>query len=81
MKELLVRDNKVYGILTEDGEEIHSKAVILTTGTYLNSDIMCGHEKHKGGPHGEKNSMYLSDSLAKMVLNLLDLRLVLHLEY
>lgn len=65
VKELLVRDNKVYGILTEDGEEIHSKAVILTTGTYLNSDIMCGHEKHKGGPHGEKNSMYLSDSLAK----------------
>lgn len=74
VKELLVRDNKVYGILTEDGEEIHSKAVILTTGTYLNSDIMCGHEKHKGGPHGEKNSMYLSDSLAKNGIKLIRLK-------
>lgn len=74
VKELLVRDNKVYGILTEDGEEIHSKAVILTTGTYLNSDIMCGHEKHKGGPHGEKNSIYLSDSLAKNGIKLIRLK-------
>lgn len=74
VKELLVRDNKVYGILTEDGEEIHSKAVILTTGTYLNSDIMCGHEKHKGGPHGEKNSMYLSNSLAKNGIKLIRLK-------
>ncbi len=74
VKELLVRDNKVYGILTEDDEEIHSKAVILTTGTYLNSDIMCGHEKHKGGPHGEKNSIYLSDSLAKNGIKLIRLK-------
>lgn len=74
VKELLVKDNKVYGVLTEDNEKIISKAVILTTGTYLNSDIMCGHEKHKGGPHGEKNSMFLSDSLAKNGIKLIRLK-------
>ena len=74
VKELLVKDNKVYGVLTEDNEKIISKAVILTTGTYLNSDIMCGHEKHKGGPHGEKNSMFLSDSLARNGIKLIRLK-------
>ena len=37
VKELLVENKKVYGILTESGEKIYSKVVILTTGTYLNS--------------------------------------------
>lgn len=74
VKELIVEDKKVCGIITEDGERIESKAVILTTGTYLNSDIMCGHEKHKGGPHGEKNSMYLSDSLRKNGINIIRLK-------
>ena len=35
---------------------------------------MCGHEKHKGGPHGEKNSMFLSDSLAKNGIKLIRLK-------
>lgn len=74
VKELIVEHKKVCGIITEDGERIESKAVILTTGTYLNSDIMCGHEKHKGGPHGEKNSMYLSDSLQKNGINIIRLK-------
>ena len=74
VKELIVKNKKVYGVLTESGKKIYSKAVILTTGTYLNSDIMCGHEKHKGGPHGEKNSMYLSDFLKKNGINIIRLK-------
>lgn len=54
VKELILENKKVIGVLTETGEKIYSKAVILTTGTYMNSDIMCGHDKYKGGPHGEK---------------------------
>ena len=73
-KELLVENSCVKGIITEENEKIFSDAVILTTGTYLNSDIMCGHESHKGGPHGEKNSMFLSDSLRKNGLTIIRLK-------
>ncbi len=74
VKELIVEDNIVKGIITEDDEKIESKAVILTTGTYLNSDIMCGHEKYKGGPHGEKNSLFLSKNLEENGIKLIRLK-------
>ena len=35
---------------------------------------MCGHEKYKGGPHGEKNSMFLSDCLEKNGINIIRLK-------
>ncbi len=73
-KELIVENSCVKGIITEENEKIFSDAVILTTGTYLNSDIMCGHESHKGGPHGEKNSMFLSESLRKNGLTIIRLK-------
>ena len=71
---IIVENNTVKGIITEDGERIYSKAVILTTGTYLNSDILCGHESYKGGPHGEKNSMFLSKSLEENGLKIIRLK-------
>ena len=73
-KELIVEDNYIKGITTENGESIKSDAVILTTGTYLNSDILCAHESYKGGPHGEKNSMFLSKSMAKHGLKIIRLK-------
>ena len=73
-KELIVKNGVIEGILTESGKKIYSNAVILTTGTYLNSDILCGHESYKGGPHGEKNSMFLSDSLSKNGLKIIRLK-------
>ena len=42
VKEIIVKNNKIEGVLTESGIKIYSKAVILTTGTYLNSDIFFG---------------------------------------
>ena len=73
-KEIIVEDGYVKGITTEEDEIINSKAVILTTGTYLNSDILCAHESYKGGPHGEKNSMFLSKSLEKNGLKIIRLK-------
>ncbi len=74
VKELIINDKTVYGVITEENEKINSKVVILTTGTYLNSDIMCGHDKYKGGPHGEKNSMFLSPFLEKNGIKLIRLK-------
>ncbi len=65
VKEIITENNEIKGIITEENEKILAKKVIITTGTYLNADILRGHSKHKGGPHGEKPSLYLSESLQK----------------
>jgi len=64
VEDLIVEDNKVKGIILEDGEKIESQIVILTTGTYLKADILVGNTRTRQGPHGEKPSMHLSDKLA-----------------
>lgn len=63
VKSIIVENNEIKGITTENNENIYSKKVIITTGTYLNADILRGHNKAKGGPHGEKPSLYLSQSM------------------
>ncbi len=74
VKELIIKNNEVIGVITESKKEIYSKKVILTTGTYLNSDIMRGHEKYKGGPHGEKTSLYLSKNLEGLGIKIIRLK-------
>ena len=74
VKSLIIDKNEVKGVITEENENIFSKRVILTTGTYLNSDIMRGHNKYKGGPHGEKTSLYLSKNLKELGLKIIRLK-------
>ena len=66
VEDLIVEDNEVKGIITEDGTIYNSKIVILTTGTYLKSKILIGSTNKEEGPHGEKSSKYLSDKLSKL---------------
>ncbi len=63
VREIIVENGEIKGVITEENEKIESKKVIITTGTYLNADILRGHNKQKGGPHGEKPSLYLSQSM------------------
>ena len=63
VEDLIVDDNKVKGVILENGEKIESKAVILTTGTYLKADVLVGSTRTRQGPHGEKPSLFLSDKL------------------
>lgn len=63
VEDLIVEDNKVKGVILEDGTKIYAKVVILTTGTYLKSDILVGDTRHREGPHGERPSNHLSDAL------------------
>ena len=69
VKGILYEGNKILGVFTPD-KKIYSKAVILTTGTYMNSDILRGHTKYMGGPDGEKPSIGLSDCLKEMGIKL-----------
>ena len=70
VENLIVEDNKVVGVILSNNEKIYSKSVILTTGTYLNANILIGSENTPSGPHGEKRSNELSNNLKKLGFNI-----------
>ena len=57
--------NSINGILTSSGKEIHSKKVILTTGTFLNGMIHIGDKRTPAGRYNEKPTTGLSEQLQK----------------
>ena len=69
--EILSKNNKVYGIKTAFGEEIHSKVVVVCTGVYLESKIIIGEYTKDQGPNGFINSHGLSSSLASLGFKIL----------
>ncbi|MBQ6840879.1 MAG: tRNA uridine-5-carboxymethylaminomethyl(34) synthesis enzyme MnmG [Bacilli bacterium] len=70
VEDLIIEDGKVQGIVLDNGEKICAKAVILTTGTYLNANILIGSENTPNGPHGEKRSNFLSTRLNEYGFNI-----------
>ena len=74
VENLIVKDNKVCGVILEDDTEITSEIVILTTGTYLKSDILVGDSRTRKGPNNEKPSMHLSDNLKKLGFEIIRLK-------
>ena len=69
--DILVEDGKCVGITTELDEEYRAKAVILCTGTYLDSIIIIGDTMYSGGPNGMRPSVGLSANLKKHGLEIL----------
>lgn len=63
--DLIVENNKINGVVLEDGTKIFAEAVILTTGTYLDSRILRGHWTSKEGPDGQKTSKGISEALKR----------------
>ena len=74
VKSLIIENNIVKGIITESNKIINAKKIIITTGTYMNSDILRGSSKIKEGPHGEKTSTKLSENLKSLGLKLIRLK-------
>lgn len=68
------KTKKVSGIVLADGTEIGCDVLILTTGTYLKSEILRGSEKIPEGPHGEKRSNELSDNLKRLGFKIIRLK-------
>ncbi|MGB9712801.1 MAG: tRNA uridine-5-carboxymethylaminomethyl(34) synthesis enzyme MnmG [Dissulfurimicrobium sp.] len=60
---ILVHDNRVKGVVTTIGEEIYSRVVIVTTGTFLNGLIHIGLEHFPAGRLGDPPSNRLGRSL------------------
>lgn len=60
----LVRDgNRIAGIRLGDGSEIKSRAVILTTGTFLRGVIHIGDQRHEGGRMGDRPTVKLAQQI------------------
>jgi tRNA uridine 5-carboxymethylaminomethyl modification enzyme len=58
----------VEGVMLADGRRVTGKAVILTTGTFLEGLLHTGLEKVAGGRFGEAGSYGLGDALRKLNL-------------
>lgn len=71
--DLLKEDHHVVGVKIKD-QEYYSKAVILTTGTYMESQILVGHHAFSAGPDGEKPSLGLSPKLQEMGIKVIRLK-------
>ena len=63
---LLVKENRVYGIETTIGQEIHSDRVIVTTGTFLRGLIHIGLKNFPAGRLGDPPSNRLSRCLKEL---------------
>ena len=63
VKALLIEKGQVKGVITDKGETIYSKAVVLTTGTFMRGLMHIGSHKNPGGRVGEKATEGLSDQL------------------
>ncbi len=60
---ILVSNGRVTGLLCEDGDSYGCRALVITTGTFLNGLIHIGPEQHAAGRAGEPPSADLAESL------------------
>ncbi|MDZ4708067.1 MAG: tRNA uridine-5-carboxymethylaminomethyl(34) synthesis enzyme MnmG [Saprospiraceae bacterium] len=63
---ILVKDQRVVGVQTSMGQEINSKAVVLTNGTFLNGIIHIGEKQFGGGRAGEKAAHGITEQLISL---------------
>ena len=68
--EILVEDGHVTGVRTQLGAEYEAKAVIIASGTYLDSTIITGESVISSGPDGMHPSLGLADNLRSLGLSL-----------
>ncbi len=61
--EILIKNDKVYGVISDKNEILYGKAVILCAGTFLNGMLYTGENAVKGGRVGEYSADKISDML------------------
>ncbi len=68
IRQLLVKDGRCYGVVTGLGHEIKSKAVVVTSGTFLNGVIHIGEKQLGGGRISEKAATGITEQLVELGL-------------
>ena len=70
VREILTENGHVTGVSVLSGAIYRAKAVIITTGVYLNARCIYGEVSEYTGPNGLKAANHLSDSLKKLGIEL-----------
>lgn len=65
VKRLILEQDLCVGVVIDDGSEIRSKAVIITTGTFMNGVMHVGLNATSGGRVGDKATVGLSNQLSE----------------
>ena len=63
---LIIENDRVCGVRTEDGRALRCAAVVLTTGTFLNGLIHIGEKQISAGRVGEPPARGLSEQMAQV---------------
>ncbi|MGA2774959.1 MAG: tRNA uridine-5-carboxymethylaminomethyl(34) synthesis enzyme MnmG [Candidatus Omnitrophota bacterium] len=71
VKELIVENGKVRGIISDKKDEIIAEAVIICTGTFLDGLIHIGLKHFSGGRINERSSIGLGKQLNRLGFNIL----------
>ncbi|MDR6159409.1 tRNA uridine 5-carboxymethylaminomethyl modification enzyme [Chryseobacterium sp. SLBN-27] len=66
VKQLIVENNKVTGVVTSLGIEIKAHSVVLTNGTFLNGLIHVGDKQLGGGRMGEPRAFGITEQLVSL---------------
>ena len=67
---ILLEDGRVCGVLTQLGTQYDARAVVIATGTYLDSTVITGESVISSGPDGMHPSIGLADCLRQLGLPL-----------
>ncbi|MBP3685171.1 MAG: tRNA uridine-5-carboxymethylaminomethyl(34) synthesis enzyme MnmG [Oscillospiraceae bacterium] len=67
---IFTQDGAVSGVLTQLGAQYDCRAVVIATGTYLDSTIITGESVIPSGPDGMHPSIGLADNLRELGLSL-----------
>ncbi len=70
VKNIIVKNNKVCGVKTVQGDSFKAKAVVVCTGVYLKSDVIIGKVRQNSGPNGFAPANHLTASLKKLGLKI-----------
>ena len=68
--EVMTREGAVCGVRTQLGAEYEARAVVIATGTYLDSTVITGSSVIPSGPDGMHPSVGLADNLRALGLSL-----------
>ncbi len=66
VRSLIIKDGRACGVVTGLGHEIKSKAVVITSGTFLNGIIHIGEKQFGGGRVAEKAATGITEQLVEL---------------
>lgn len=66
VKKLIIKANKIAGVETDSGARLSARAVVVSSGTFLNGLIHIGLNQYQGGRAGEPAAVGLSEHMREI---------------